>query len=93
MQHYYPLRLVLRGTMPNDALFSARDMKLLIWAAKCHVFHLTGKWDLSRQAHKLPHSAEEVQGAIDRCERDNPQYRIEPSTDEGVRNWSRPITK
>jgi hypothetical protein len=75
--------------MAEDQLFSVRDQKLLLWAAKAFVFHVNGKWDLSEHAHKLPHSAEDVQGAIDRCERDNPRYRVEPSSDEGVRSWNR----
>jgi hypothetical protein len=74
----------------SEPMFSVRDMKLLLWAAKCHVHHVQGKWDLSQHAHKLPHSAKEIQGAIDRCERDNPGYRVEPASDEGVRSWNKP---
>jgi hypothetical protein len=61
-----------------------RALRLLIWAAKCHVHSQTTNLPLGQ----LPHSTAEVQAAIDAIE---PAYRLEPCSDEGIkpRNYKR----
>lgn len=63
----------------------ARELRMLIWAAKCHVHAQTTGMRLGA----LVHSVAEVQQAIDAL--DVGALKLEPASDEGVkgRNYIR----
>ena len=63
----------------------ARNIKLLIWAAKCHVHARRER--TAGDLGALPHSSSEVQAAIDAIEALG--FANEPSTDEGCRVYNR----
>jgi threonine synthase len=66
---------------PLSETFRNRDIKLVIWAAKCHIHSRATGMPLGKS---LIHSDAEILGAIERLER-VPGYYNEPATDEGVR--------
>lgn len=59
-----------------------RQLRLLIWAAKCHVHQRTTKAYLGA----LPHTESEVQAAIDAF--DVPPLKLDPCSDEGIKSTS-----
>jgi hypothetical protein len=60
-----------------------RQLRLLIWAAKCHV-HQQAIFPMRLGA--LPHSVDEVQAAIDAL--DTGALKLAPCSDEGIKSTS-----
>lgn len=67
-------------TFPSSEL---RNLRLLVWAAKCHV-HQQAIFPMRLGA--LPHSVDEVQAAIDAL--DTGALKLAPSSDEGIKSTS-----